>query len=147
MKKQTIKQKIQSMTAKEIILVMVEGLENPTTKIDMGTYGTVMTTDKRKEVCYGCAATNAICKIGDYTTNDLLKVDGKPTLIKFSMALSHFESAINALRQGDIQLYNKYARLGKFAIIKVLPDFRLPILQDRYTKKQLAVYKKLADIQ
>ena len=35
----TFKQKVQSMTAKEIIMAMVEGLKNPVVKVDTGTFG------------------------------------------------------------------------------------------------------------
>lgn len=66
------KQKVQSMTAKEIIMAMVESLiPPPLIKVDMGTFGTTEITKpatkflgwtlrKAESICFGCAATNTI---------------------------------------------------------------------------------------
>jgi len=64
----TFRQQVLSMTAGEIIMSMVKGLEKPVTKIDMDTYG-----QTRDGVCYGCAATNTVCKIAKvkFTQNNI----------------------------------------------------------------------------
>jgi len=55
----SLTEKIKSMTAKEHIMNMVEGLRNPMTVINMDTFG-----EKREDgVCFGCAATNSICRL------------------------------------------------------------------------------------
>ena len=74
------KEKVQAMSAKEIIMAMVEGLRNPVTKIHMGTYGKV-----EGDVCYGCAATNAICKIGKISLDEFLKVANLKVVKQFKL--------------------------------------------------------------
>jgi len=49
-------EKIKSLTPKEVIMAMVEGLQNPKTKIKMSTYG----YKDGNNICYGCAATNCL---------------------------------------------------------------------------------------
>lgn len=133
-----IKQKIQSMSAHDIIMAMVEGLENPVTEINMATYGDIV-----DDICYGCAATNAICKIGNF--------EAKPFIIARKYAvrkptesfISIFEHAIDKLRRGDIGDYNMLAKEGGFATIDRRVN-NLPLLDNYYTKKDLEKYKLLA---
>ena len=66
-----IRDKIRLLSAKEIILVMIEGLRNPVVKVDMETYGQIKHFESGKNVCYGCAATNALCKIFDITLPEI----------------------------------------------------------------------------
>ena len=141
----SISEKISSMTAKEIIMSMVEGLRNPTTEINMRTFGKVV-----DGVCFGCAATNTICKIGGYTTTNLLKVDGIASNLDGSLMVMHFEWAIDELRRGRLDNYNYQAGKGGFAKI-ILPDgvpnYTLPYLADDYTEEELDCYVELADMQ
>ncbi len=155
---QTVK-KIKSMTAKEIIMAMVDGLKNPMTVIDMGTFGEVYEEDG---VCYGCAATNAICNIQGTskqkikneiknelmhgyhytvrkTKRDLCTVDN----IRF---ITDFEYGIDYLRSGDISAYNHYSHKAGFAKISS-KGIDLPPLYTDFTTKQLEQYVKLANAQ
>jgi hypothetical protein len=54
----TFKEKVQSMTFKEVVAAMVSGLEAQHVIVDMDTFGYY-----QLDTCYGCAATNAICEI------------------------------------------------------------------------------------
>lgn len=159
----TFKEKVQSMTAKEIILAMVDGLRNPVTdKIDMSTFG-----DSIDGICFGCAATNTICKIGKYSKEDLLKsvtteeswrseryiisrlglTGCKEDYYPINNYFIHdFESAINVLRSGYVDTYNDYAIVNEFAEIKI-PHFPLPFLTHEYTEDELQQYEKLANLQ
>jgi hypothetical protein len=132
------KEKVQGMTANEIVAVMIEGLRNPITNIDMDTYGKV----DNNNICYGCAATNTICKIANVSISKFIEIFNKETRFSFGeenvIFLSHFESAINQLRQGDIRKYNYYAKMMGIAEMKEIK--RLPYLSDDYTEEQLNIY-------
>lgn len=136
--------KIQSMSAKEIILAMVDSLQNPVTIVDMDTYGKI-----RDEVCYGCAATNTICKLGGFDPKAQLPFYEitVPAYSRNNKAISGFESAINYLRAGYVDLYNVEANHHEFAEIK---DFEpLPeIYNDNYKDPEiLQQYINLANQQ
>jgi len=147
--KHKIKRVIQKMTAKEIIMAMVEGLRNPTTEINMNTYGTSV-----KGICYGCAATNTICSIANIKHNELLKVFESNRTQSMNIAfkgenfrfINSFESAIDDLRQGDIDGYNDYAKYLEIATITDIEE-KLPVLRNDYTEKKLEVYVRLAEAQ
>jgi hypothetical protein len=140
-----IKEKIQKMTASQIILAMVKGLEKPITQVRMDTYGAV-----KNEVCYGCAATNMICHLAKIDEKLFLKANPSNTMKYFfstlreSIFIDDFESAIDRLRRGSVAQYNVQARLLGIATIEKDDNLLLPYLDDNYTKEQLAVYKQLA---
>lgn len=146
---------LRQLTPKQVIIAMVNGLKHPRTKIDMETFG-------RKEggVCYGCAATSAICELfdiknpGDYIqeqeyasafgfSNTILnKVEYKEDII-------YFERAINYLRMAEVSKANMYlSSLGikpiKYELDKV---HCLECLGDNYTLEQLEPYIALAEYQ
>lgn len=137
------KEKVQSMTAKEIILAMVEGLRHPSIKVDMDTFG-----EQRYGVCYGCAATNTVCKISGITfdsTNIMygnLRAEAINTDMNF---LILFESAIDGLRAGSIDYYNKIALREGFAEIDPVVD--IPALYGDYTEEDLEFFVELASLQ
>ena len=143
------------MSAKQIILAMVKGLENPTTQINMDTFG--ISVDN---VCYGCAATNTICRIEKISNQQLLNYfnthSGFSTGFRYyhfknenketARFIEGFECAIDYLRQGLIPLYNREALDLEIATIKKL-EFDLPILTSKFTSEELDIYKKLANEQ
>lgn len=136
--------KVKSLTAKEIIMTMVESLKNPVTKIDMTTFGSI-----RREECYGCAATNTICKLGDVSLDDLFLMGGWPHAEGLGcdgLFLANFEAAIDFLRRGFVDDYNDCAIRSGFATIKG-KYFQLPVLETYYTEKELSCYIKLAELQ
>lgn len=110
-----LENKIKSMTAKEIILKMLDGLKNPVMKVNMDTFG-----EKIGEVCFGCAATNMICKLGEL--NPYEEVGGTRNSTQYNMSssfLSVFEDAINDLRSGYLYEYNGAASYKGFTQIKI----------------------------
>ncbi len=141
------KEKVQSMTAKEIILAMVEGLRNPTVKVDMNEFGGV----NDKGICYGCAATNIICKITGkkFTKNNIENRERRSDFINTDFDfLEAFENAIDFLRMGDLDNYNKKAEEGKFAEITSGEDLKNFIyLTNDYTETDLKLLEELANLQ
>ncbi len=141
----TFRQQILSMTAGEIIMSMVKGLEKPVTKINMSTFGS-----SNNDVCYGCAATNTICKITDVKFNKLniKRREYRATAVKSTeQFLELFECAIDELRRGYIDGYNSYAAMGKFRRIQNPTGLELPYIESNYNKNDLNVYKQLAKVQ
>lgn len=147
------KEKIQSLTAKEIILFMVEGLKNPEIEIDMCTFGDVKVVSKwlgliKKRKCFGCAATNTICKITgvkfteENIVSRLKRAEALGTHYNF---LDIFEESIDMLRLGKISDYNYLARLGNFSEIEVA--LKMPVLINSFTQIQLQCYVNLANAQ
>lgn len=137
-----LERKIKSMTAKEIIMAMVDGLMNPVTKIHMNTFGLY-----DNGICYGCAATNAICSIGMLDPEEeLLSISG-PKYRKYSGLISGFEDAIDELRNGHINSYNHFAQEYGFATI--IESTELPeIDNDNYQDpKVIQAYIDLANAQ
>jgi len=140
--------KIKSMSAKQIILAMVRGLESKHVKVRMNTFGEY---DYMNEICYGCAATNTICEItGVKFKNNIIEDRGSRSRKVGSSRffIQAFEEAIDMLRQGGIDLYNKIAASAGFALIEntisALDGFGLPILGDQYTEADLDFYRLLA---
>ena len=143
------------MTAKEIIMAMVEGLRNPVAKIYMQSFGTICIG-----VCYGCAATNAICKIMGIESNEALKEIVQPKMkgttdfraplfveAKDPLFLESFECAIDDLREANIQGYNRIAERLGIAKINDSQIHYLPYLHNDYTETDLKEYVKLAESQ
>lgn len=144
-----LEQKIKSMTAKEIILAMIDSLKNPVTKIEMSTFGY-----KERGICYGCAATNTICKLGDLDPHielgeyDLFQGRGYVMYNKDGF-LDNFENAIDFLRQGDIESYNDIADSFQFAKINRAKYYYIPVITDNnyLDKNVLNAYIGLANLQ
>ena len=139
-------EKVQSMTAKQIILSMVEGLKKQHVIIDMETYGRV-----HKNVCYGCAATNTICEISGITPKaswrNRLFCDKFAYLTKCeNHFIRLFEQAIDALRSGNISEYNQHAECGRFAPIE-RKGLELPELWTDDYRSLLHYYERLAEAQ
>lgn len=149
----TFEEKVRSMTAKEIILAMVESLERPIINVDMSVWGEAR--PKRalglipfgKPVCFGCAATNTLCKIANvkFTTENIEY--GRANAVNGNKwFVDKFEDAIDYLRRGHINAYNNFASVNGFSLIKDV-GIKLPYLKNSYTKKQLNVYRQLAEQQ
>lgn len=136
-----IAKKIHSMSAHDIIMAMVEGLRNPKTRIDMGTYG-----EMREGICFGCAATNAVLHIIDANEEEVRShVAYRHKYDNFQ--LRYFGYAINRLRQGWVDWYNEHAYNLGIAQINPIPGQELPRLNNDYTEEQLQEYEKLAKYQ
>lgn len=134
-------EKVKSMTAYDIIMAMVDGLRKPRTKIDMSTFGAI-----EEGVCYGCAATNAILHIMEASkegVEDHIRTSQNRNTCPLDVA--QFEVAIDHLREGEVDLYNLYAKDCGIAQITPMPGQELPYLDDDYTEDQLQEYVKLAE--
>jgi hypothetical protein len=136
--KPSFKDIVTSMSAAEIIMAMVNGLKNPYTVVDMRTYGQIKMVNKR-QVCYGCAATNTICAIA----GELIDVSREGRCMYGGPFLMKFEAAINALRTGDITWYNFLAGPLGIQTIKRTDQY-LPVLDNKYTLADLKYYELLA---
>lgn len=135
----TFTEKVRAMTAKQIIMAMVEGLRKRHTVIDMGDFGYI-----KDGVCYGCAATNCIIEIDGGKEGLFPKGFGRRNC-NYAI-VSVFEKSIDALRKGYINTYNTYAREGSFAEIVDTVTY-LPHLYDDYTEEDLQAYVNLANSQ
>ena len=141
---------VQAMTAKEIIMNMVESLRKPWVNVSMDNYGLGIKSENGKSICYGCAATNSICQITGavFSPESLNEIYGRAEFLNTSNDfLQSFEYAIDFLRIGDIYEYNYYAVKGEFALINNDADMFLPVLNDDYTKADLQFYVRLANAQ
>jgi hypothetical protein len=146
--KSNIIKKIKSLTPKEVIMAMVEGLQNPKTEIDMSTYGY-----KDDGVCFGCAATNCLL-----TLDSTLELLDSFRIVDSGFSLSfkedheqdfiqEFEFAINDLRCGDTDGCNFHLERIKLPTIVNNNNIELPYLTDYYTQESLIPYIKLAESQ
>ena len=149
---------LNNLDSSDIINIMIEGLKNPLTEIDMSTFGI-----KDDKICYGCAATNTLLKIYKiknplnylpryYENKNFINYLSKDsTELKI---LSSFERAINSLRKGDINTYNyRISRIldimdkkNESLYIKNT-DFNLPYLENNFTEKELKKYQELARLE
>jgi len=141
----TFEEKVRALSAKEVILLMVGAIEYPVIKLDLETFGAVY-----GDVCYGCAATNMLGKLGgvvfDKTNIDEhFHAEAVNAGVGF---VSHFEGAIDFLRSGSVYSYNLYAEgLGMAKITDEGFGEKLPYLHNDFTVAELDVYKRLADFQ
>lgn len=133
---QSFEQKVKSMSGYEIVMAMVRGLEKEHVKIHMTSFGR---TDG--SVCYGCAATNAICEISGivFTPQKVRTLSDRASFVKTDMMLlDQFEDAIDGLRQGDIEEYNYCAKIIDITQLPYVDT--LPILRTDTYKENLHHY-------
>ena len=135
-------EKVQSISAHDIIMSMVNGLRNPKTLIDMGTYGKM-----REGICFGCAATNAILNIMNANEEEVKSYVTYGPIHDGDLPLYGFEYAIDRLRCGKVEDYNALAKRRGLAQIVPIPGQDLPLLGNDYTEEQLKEYEKLAKYQ
>jgi len=138
----TFRQKVQSMSAKQIVQAMIDGLNKPWVTVSMLTYGAVV-----KDVCFGCAATNTICQIKGSAFNASNIATGKRRSVFLNTPLNFlkiFEYAIDHLKAGNIQQYNIYARTIRIKTLP-MPTKKLPTLTTVTYKKHLKHYQKFCN--
>lgn len=141
------KEKVLSMTAKEIVMTMVNGLRHRWVEINMLSFG----HKDEKGVCFGCAATNTICEIlgevvplGDKYDLDKHDIRNSGTDPNNPDFVSIFEDCINYLRLGDIPKYNSDAKTIGLPQLPI-PAIALPVLADDYTENDLQAYVDYAN--
>lgn len=144
-------EQVRSMTGKEIMQAMIDGLTNPKIKVNMSSYGDVKSDPYfiffKRDICVGCAATNTICNIARTTFN-------KKSITTRTSRSSHidcsynflltFEFAIDCLRKGNIEQYNNLARKIDISEISVLNKY-LPELTTTEYKENLHFYQEYCD--
>lgn len=138
-------QTVKNMSAKEIILSLIEGLKNPVIKIQMKSFGFYNPTINSSS---GGAVTNMICMIsGEVFNNHQINLrESRAKSLKVSnFFLFHFEIAIDCLRMGEIKNYNYLA--GKIGLVQIIKSKDLPCLRDGFTKADLQHYVELANAQ
>ena len=148
----TFEEKVRSMTAKEIVQAMIDGLKKPWVKVDMGSFGDFQIERKwfgliKKEVCYGCAATNTICEIAGiaFTPDNIWSTGHRATAANATFGFIYdFECAIDYFRMGDIISTNRmfgFLDLPAFPI----PSEPLPELTTENYLVELDHYQKYCD--
>ena len=148
----TFEEKVRSMTGKEIMQAMIDGLNKPWLTVEMSTYGSSSETKLfgifSKTVCFGCAATNTICEIVQkkFTGKNINSFEFRAESINSDQGfLDSFESALNDLRRGRIDWYNIGAENENFNTIRVLDNFELPVLETDNYKELLPIYQQYCD--
>jgi hypothetical protein len=140
----TFKEKVQSMSGKEIVQAMIDGLNKEWVKVDMCSYGKY---NDLSNTCFGCAATNTICQIMDK------QIDKKYISFRSERALDigtdqdfleSFEQAINSLRLGNVHEYNMYANCIKMATLPT-SNVHLSALENDTYQIDLKEYQRFAD--
>ena len=113
-------EKLHQMKPSDVVYAMIESLNNPVINVDMATYGDIYRDKSGEYCCYGCAATNTICRLGGFNFID--QYDGDRGKIKYreDETISDFESAINSLRKGWLTEHNSYIELS-------LPNLIIPL--------------------
>jgi len=162
----TFKEQVQKLSSKEIIMSMVNGLRDPNVKVDMRSFGGVEYSRGvfglfKREVCIGCAATNAICNLTKvkFTPKNIknrscavelhlgnMKAKQRNLEDEAEYFLHSFEAAINDLRKGSVEGYNFIAVEEGFAKIEIV-DMELPNMQTYNFKLHLDAYEELANRQ
>ena len=148
----TFEEKVRSMTAKEIVQAMIDGLKKPWVKVNMCSFGDFQIEKKwfgliSREVCYGCAATNTICEIAGitFTPENIWSTGHRADAVNATYDfMNGFECAIDYFRMGDIINTNKmfkYLDLPTFPI----PSKSLPCLNTENYLIELVHYQKYCD--
>lgn len=149
----TFEEKVKSMSGKEILQAMIDGLNKPWVTVDMSTYGDVDTVRYgflklwKKEVCFGCAATNTICEINNaaFPVDQIDELALRANFLESdSDFLYSFEFALDYLRQGDVYAYNNFVQDIGVAQIPEL-DISLPTLTTEEYKDNLVHYQNYCD--
>lgn len=142
-------EEIKQLSLRELILAMVEGLRNPTTKIDMGSFGSK--TYKflgLLEICHGCAATNALCNLLDIDLRYLKK--NRPRVSenfegKDASFICQLEHAYDILRQGNAKRFIQGLNNMGFNFPNSDNHPWLPYLTVNYRESELKVYEDFAN--
>lgn len=156
-----IAKKLNSLKLSEMIELMVKGLEDPETHIDMRSFGHW----SRSKVCYGCAATNAFCQLYPGASDHLRTFDfnergrsgfTNTQFVKDNedyLAIHMFEKIINRVRLGSPRAYEGLAenRLKPDKVSVLIREYCeennewLRELKNNYSQEELNEYKEFAE--
>ncbi|MGK0464810.1 hypothetical protein [Clostridium sp.] len=108
--KNTIFSKLKSVS--EIVETMIRGLETQWMPVDMYDFSVIKEKTYfkifKKKVCYGCAATNALCELNQKPFNYKTTIDEGTRAIASDLdddVIFAFEMAIENLRLGELDLF------------------------------------------
>lgn len=138
----TFKEKLKSLTAKQLVQVMIDGINRGWIKMDFDTW-----LWEINGIIYGCAATAAICEInGGYfmpPNVELMRSNRAEALGISYDEISKLELAYDSLAGGSIEYFNIHIKsLG----LPLLPDnMSLPMLHNDSYMTNLPEYQKYAD--
>ena len=133
----------QTLTAKEIIMIMIDGLKDPYI-IDFKSFDSF----NGKDINFNQVAKNALWRLlkkhfknisveNEYLYSAYLKVE--------HIFLCRFEFCINDLKNGFIQEYNDRAQ--SIGIAHINYKYIIKPLRDEYSENELQAYLNLADEQ
>ena len=124
------KEKLQSMTIKNIVLMVIDAVENPVVTLNFDTFGKVI-----NGVCCGCAATNSLCKMSAKVfDNNSIEKRAAFIDIKNMTLVSAFESSIDDLRNIDFYWYNYLADKYNYAQLPINLKHNLVVLNNESIK-------------
>jgi len=134
---QSFKDKVRSMTGKEIVMAMVNGLLHEHYEVSMTSFG-----HTNNGICYGCAATHCITEIsGIKFGRDIIRMrEDRAIAINVDYEFLHiFEDVIDDLRTGRIDAYN--SKVEAIGIVKLnSPSKPLPYLKTSTWKYDIQDY-------
>lgn len=144
----TFKEKLKSLTAKQLVQVMIDGINRGWVKMDFNIWLDYYHDEHTNQtVVCGCAATAAICEInGGYympPNVELSRINRTVALGIGYAELDNLEMAYDSLARGSIKGFNVYA---KFLDLSLLPDnMSLPMLHNGNYMTNLPEFQKYAD--
>jgi hypothetical protein len=140
---QSFEEKVRSMSGADIINAMCDGLEREWVRVCMISFG-----GSTNGVCYGCAATNAICQIvgRSFDAHEIEWRSNRKDAIKCDYDfLGEFERSIDALRSGDMQAYNSIAE--KIGIAQIHETANADAMTTKNYRELIPQYRELARTQ
>ena len=140
---QSFEEKVRSMSGADIINAMCDGLERKWVEVRMASFGGSI-----NGVCYGCAATNTICQIvgRSFDKHEIEWRSNRKDAIKCDYDfLGEFERAIDALRLGEIGIYNSIA--DEIGIAKIHETANADAMTTANYRDLIPQYRELARTQ
>ena len=133
--------KVKSLSFKQILGFLIEGLENPEYPVNMAVFAMII-----NGVCFGCAALNAITKLygKPFPLNKFYNRFMRSSYLDCSYDFYFdVENAYDSLRAGNVQKYNLIASRIGIALCPV--DIELPFLRTTDYLVGLDEYKEFYD--
>jgi hypothetical protein len=148
-----------------IIFAMVAGIRKKWVEINMNTFGEIEQKSYffgliKKDVCYGCAATNTLCELMDkpFTLDNIYNRGRRAKEINFGIShstLFTFEKGIDYLRTGNVdqflyclKIIEKETGIDVSESMKTITDisknFNFVELDNDNYKQNLVVYEDFA---
>ena len=137
----TLEQRVRSLTAKEIVGFLIEGIENPVGILDFDTFGYNYNTQGDVRKCSACGATQAIIKMMavEFTANDFKNRSERLNADKWF--LSVLEDALDSLRCGKVSVYNRVAR--ELALAEMPETLIFPYISNDNYHKMIVILKEI----